>query len=279
MIDACTHYERVALERFQETNAVGRWRSCIVLQKHLARASHGPSKPYQQKSLPLQADWWQEKELPYIPVGGCTDLYKVACSRTGKMDEKDRMLSFLKSKLTPLQLKEAMAIRAQEIREATDVAVDRGGVSPPSPGGGKRSASSSIEKEATVTGAVMAAVAAAAASKPPPKKAKRGDKAMDREIGFCDEAEDAYASNKTPGGATTVWEAWIDFMSAADAAGGQKALASKANKYYRSRRDNLKAMRACITGCFDGDKEAFLSSLPIFPAYRAKKIHQCTHAA
>jgi hypothetical protein len=134
MIDACTHYERVQLERFQETNAVGRWRSCIVVQRHLARANHGPSKPFQQHSLPLQADWWQVKELPYIPVGGCTDLYKLACSRTGIMDEKDRMLSFLKTKLTPLQLKEAMDIRAQEIREATDVAVDRGGASsPPKP--------------------------------------------------------------------------------------------------------------------------------------------------
>jgi hypothetical protein len=126
---------------------------------------------------------------------------------------------------------------------------------------------------------VVAAVAAAAASKPPPNKTKRGDKAMEREIGFCDEAEEAYAPNKTPEGAITVWEAWTDFMSAANAVGGQKALASKAVKYYRSRRDNIKAMRACITGCFDGDREDFLSSLPTFPAYRAKKIHQFSHSS
>jgi hypothetical protein len=286
MIDACTHYERVALERFQETNAVGQWRSCIVVQRHLARANHGPSLPFQQKTLPLQSDWWQVKELPYVPVGGCTDLYRVACSRSGIMDEKDRMLAFLKTKLTPLQLKEAMDIRAQEIREATDIAVDRGGASSPSrpgTGNGKRSASS-IEKEKDgrtflKTGAVAKAVAAATASKPPPKKAKRGDKTMEREITFCDEAEEAYSSNRTPEGATTVWGTWIDFMSASDAVGGQKSLGSKAVKYYRSRRNNLKAMRACITGCFDGDKEDFLSSLPTFPAYRAKKIHHCTHSS
>jgi hypothetical protein len=165
-------------------------------------------------------------------------------------------------------------LNGEQTDRGADVAVDRGGVGKD----GKRSASS-IEKDGTATGAVAAAVAAATASKPPPKKPKRGDKPMGREIGFCDEAEEAYSSNRTPEGATTVWETWIDFMSASDAVGGQKSLGSKAVKYYRSRRNNLKAMRACITGCFDGDKEDFLSSLPTFPAYRAKKIHHCTHSS
>ena len=281
--DACSLYDSVQESRFRASNEVGKWRSIIIIQEQLARSNEEQFQAYQQRTLSLQVDWWAIKDLPYMPSGGISDLYDVACSKAMEEQPAERLVTILDGALsTSAEKEEAKELLAQIIREAqhngTGIArqASQGQMVGSPPANLSPNAKRAADNTNTTTTNGDDVTTTTTATKRSAKKPKRGDVSMHNEKACCDKEEADYRKFPTPEGAKKIWESWSSFLTTADNAGGQSKLCETARKYYRNRRDNQQGMEGCIQSCFGGDINAFFSSKPMFPSYRSKKTRLYT---